>query len=416
MFISAPAGHSSDKEKIKKIKISALYDHHSHASLYIAFSNNITFWDVTEKSKAEEIIAGLPPDELTLIPGWNQNNFTFTDKELAAMPPVIIAYYSLHKIVMSPTAETIVRKSHPKITANYKNEEWYEKNIAEILSFLGSLSAITDMKVHDHLQKIENEGVLHVEDMLLVDEKAFRIISKSPMGNRVTFWASPGVYEELSPDIQKRIKGIKIFTDGGEYTPKTVAMFKPYPGGTNKGLLCYEDAALLDLIKKFAGQNKALSLHAIGDRAVSQIVKALKTLRSRGVRLPEVRIEHAQFINIEQARDAKGLGVILSMQPNFSFDSVSFASMLPEAYPKKNNPFRMLIDEAGFVPGENLIFGSDGMPHGIETALQSALFPPEEGQKLTLEEFVQGYTLPDEKIKLTIEIDYGNKRVKLLEG
>ena len=76
----------------------------------------------------------------------------------------------------------------------------------------------------------------------------------------------------------------------------------------------------------------------------------------------------------------------------------------------------MLIDEAGFVPGENLIFGSDGMPHGVETALQSALFPPEEGQKLTLEEFIQGYTLPDEKVKLTIEIDYGNKRVKLLEG
>lgn len=403
----------TDKEKIKTIKIPALYDHHSHTSLYAAFPKNVTFWDVMEKSKAEDIIAGLPPDKLTLIPGWNQNNFTFTDKELAAMPPVIIAYYTLHKMVMSPAAEAIVRESHPEIAANYKNQEWYEKNIAEILSFLGTIIAITDTEVHDHLQNIENEGVLHVEDMLLVDEKAFRIINKSPMSGRVTFWAGPGLYEKLPPDIQKRIKGIKIWTDG-EFTLKTSAMFKPYLGGTDKGLLCYEDAALLGLIKKFGGQNKALALHAIGDRAVSQILKVLKALRSEGIRLPEIRIEHALFISIEQARDAKDLGVILSMQPNFSSDSISFASMLPEGYPKKNNPFRMLIDEVGFVPGKNLVFGSDGMPHGVETALQSALFPPEEGQKLTLEEFVQGYTLPDEKVELAIEIDYVDKRVNLL--
>jgi len=29
----------------------------------------------------------------------------------------------------------------------------------------------------------------------------------------------------------------------------------------------------------------------------------------------------------------------------------------------------MLIDEVDFVPGEDLNFGSDGMPHGVEPAL-----------------------------------------------
>jgi hypothetical protein len=54
----------------------------------------------------------------------------------------------------------------------------------------------------------------------------------------------------------------------------------------------------------------------------------------------------------------------------------------------------MLIDEARFVPGKDLLFGSDGMPHGAQYALESALFPPFPGQELTLDEFVAGYCMP----------------------
>ncbi|GEM_PF-1695516 len=35
------------------------------------------------------------------------------------------------------------------------------------------------------------------------------------------------------------------------------------------------------------------------------------------------------------------------------------------------------------------------MPHGVQTALNSAFFPPFPSQKLTLEEFVAGYCMPD---------------------
>ena len=38
------------------------------------------------------------------------------------------------------------------------------------------------------------------------------------------------------------------------------------------------------------------------------------------------------------------------MQPNFSEDSRQYADRLPAGFPCLNNPFRMLIDEAGFVP------------------------------------------------------------------
>jgi|GEM_PF-225458 len=419
-FVTAGCGSSQREPKATSQKepealaLPGLHDHHSHTSLYIAFSDSVSFWDVAEKEEALEIIAGQPSDELTLVLGWDRNDFTFTDEELAGMPPVIIVHYSLHNLVMSTAAESMVMESDPDIAANYKDPEWYEKNIARILSFLGSIPEMTTDAVENHLREIEKSGVVHVEDMLLVSEDAFRIISGCPLGRRVEFWSSPELYEELAPDVQEKMIGIKVFTDGG-ITPRTSAFLEHYPGETGKGLLCYEDAALLDLMRTVAGRDQAMALHAVGDRAVAQVLRLLKKLKSEELWFPEVRIEHAQFIDSGQARGAKDLGVTLSMQPNFSYDSVSLAGSLPAGYPEKNNPFRMLIDEAGFVPGEDLIFGSDGMPHGMETALEAALFPPEDGQELTLEEFTLGYTRPNEKAVVDIQIDYENRWVWLLQ-
>ncbi len=53
------------------VTIAGLYDFHTHTSLYIALLESVSFWDVTEKSTAMEIIAGLPEDELTLIQGYS---------------------------------------------------------------------------------------------------------------------------------------------------------------------------------------------------------------------------------------------------------------------------------------------------------------------------------------------------------
>ena len=80
------------------------------------------------------------------------------------------------------------------------------------------------------------------------------------------------------------------------------------------------------------------------------------------------------------------------MQPNFSGDSLFYADKLSSVLCRHNNPLRMLIDQVGFVPGEDLLWGSDGMPSGLAPALQSALFPPFPEQALTIEEVLAGYS------------------------
>ncbi len=104
------------------------------------------------------------------------------------------------------------------------------------------------------------------------------------------------------------------------------------------------------------------------------------------------------------------------MQPNFSHDSVHYSDRLSKKYAKKNNPFRMLIDEVGFVPGDDLIFSSDGMPYSVTLALESSLFPPFDSQKLSLKEFKEGYCLPDKKIgSIDLRIDEGKEKVRVEE-
>ena len=104
-----------------------------------------------------------------------------------------------------------------------------------------------------------------------------------------------------------------------------------------------------------------------------------------------MRLEHVQLISRDQAFRARDMGLVLSMQPNFTSDSTDYADRLPKASLEGNNPFRMLIDQAGFRPGKDLIFGSDGMPHGIANPASLSLFPPYPGQLLSLEELWTGY-------------------------
>jgi predicted amidohydrolase YtcJ len=195
---------------------------------------------------------------------------------------------------------------------------------------------------------------------------------------------------EMEDEAIARVHGIKLFGDGA-LGARTAKLSQCYLGG-EEGFLIYDDEKLLRHLIWAAEAGKAVSIHAIGDLAIEQAVNAVARLEKSP---PETRIEHCQFISRQTAARAKSLGIILSMQPNFSLESNFYRDRLPEQYLAMNNPFRMLIDEAGFIPGEDLLFGSDGMPHGARFALESALFPPFPGQVLIIDEFVAGYCMPD---------------------
>jgi predicted amidohydrolase YtcJ len=279
-----------------------------------------------------------------------------------------------------------------------------------MMIFLARQVEPTVQKIKTFFDYLYKKGIYYAEDMVLTVDEVHSIICASPFRERTASWADPATFKTLSPGTQKNVKGLKLFTDGA-LGAGTAALEQPYKDG-RKGDLLHSDDELFRQMREVATLAKAVSVHAIGEMGTFQVVRTVRKLKDQGFSFPEIRMEHCQFIDEKTAHEAKELGIILSMQPNFSIDSTVYRDRLFSKYLEWNNPFRMLIDKVGFVPGEDLILGSDGMPHGVEAALQMSLFPPYAQQRLTLDEFIAGYCMPDKSYgQIDLEIDDSGGKV-----
>ncbi len=389
---------------MKNISIPPLYDHHSHYLLYAALSVMPSLAEVNDHTHACDIIRGNTSEDITIIPGWNSSMFALTPQDLGDEGPVIVFNLSLHGMVMNTPAEEYLSREYNDIVQNYMDPLWTEKNLPAILGMIVCLAPPSIEQTTSFGKSLLESGVGAMDDMLLPGRDWLTLSTGFPIP--VKFWADEKVYAALTPAERGKIQGVKLFTDGALGT-RTAALSDHYLSG-ERGILLMENDVFTARLHKYMKPGIPLAIHAIGDMAVDQVVEAVRLLRNETGCSGPVRIEHAQFITRDAAFTAKEAGITLSMQPNFNTDSVIYADRLPRGYSSLNNPFRMLIDKAGFVPGRDMLFGSDGMPHGIQPALQSSLFPPFAGQILTLSEFRDGYCLADSDREWLINID-GNR-------
>jgi predicted amidohydrolase YtcJ len=384
--------------------IPLLKDHHNHLSFYALLHDGLDLGEVHEKNEALRHMQSLPGEAVSVVTGWNTGYYSFSAKDLDNLPPVIIVNLSLHSFLMSSSAEALLRESDPEIVTNYRDARWYEDHMPQMLIFLANRVEPTAEMFDRYFAFLGERGVYYAEEMHLANEKIFRLLRSSPFAQCTGFWTDLATFKTLSRETQKEINGIKFFSDGA-VGARTAALGQPYKDG-GKGYLLFPDETLERMLAEAAVFKKAVAIHALGEIATTQAVRIVKKLKTRGIEFPLVRMEHCQFIHKATAREARELGIVLSMQPNFSTDSVIYRDRLLPAYLENNNPFRMLIDQVGFVPGEDLLFGSDGMPPGAEAALKASLFPPFPGQKLTLEEFVGGYCMPAQsRGRIRLEMD-----------
>lgn len=374
-------------------RIPLLKDHHNHISFYGMLQDCLNLQNVPSKALALEKLEQLNKENVSVVLGWNTAYYDFTQEELSSLPPVIIVNLSLHRFVMNPVAEEILKPLYPDIISNYTNYRWYEDHMPQMLIFLANRVKPSLEKFHCFFDFLAKQGIYYAEEMLLANDQIFQFLTSPSLSHRTLVWADLETFKTLPNSTRNLIKGIKLFTDGA-VGARTAALKRPFKCGS-RGYLFFPDEAFFKLLASIADYGKPLAIHAIGELATAQVVQAIDRLNSLNIHFPLVRLEHCQFISQSIAKLAKKLGIILSMQPNFSHDSFVYRDRLPNLYQERNNPFRMLIDKAGFVPGEDLIFGSDGMPHGARQALRAALFPPMKGQRLTLAEFMAGYCMPD---------------------
>lgn len=377
---------------MSSVSIPLLRDRHTHPLLYASWIDGVNIHNADSKQEALDRIGDstFSPDEILIVQGWLDSQFQISPADLQSFGPTAVFNLSLHGLVMNESARQLIEGELGGLECHWSDQEWFERNLRKILNAFAILNGNVDRLTRYFDWLHQQQGVIYAEEMLLAGEREIDLFREAGLLDRTRFWCSHEMWQTLSGKAKQHIYGMKIFTDGA-LGVRTAAVTSPFDNGDH-GMLMYSDEELHRLVLNCIATEKAIAIHAIGDRAIDQVVALILQLRNDSGFENEVRIEHAQLISVEAARKAKQANIILSMQPNFSIDSVAYSDRMPQHYCEANNPFRMLIDEVGFVPGQDLIFGSDGMPHGAAEAIRQALTPPyPDRQCLTIEELVAGY-------------------------
>ncbi len=200
-----------------------------------------------------------------------------------------------------------------------------------------------------------------------------------------------------------RLRAVKGFSDGS-LGSATAWMFDPFDDmPDNRGL----PMALMDPPSRMEGLVRAAQkagihpcIHAIGDRAVSEMLDLFERTGGEGAPAARYRIEHAQHMRPEDFTRFAKLGVIASMQPYHAIDDGRWAEK--KIGPKRarwSYAWRSMLDA-----GAQLAFGSDwpvaplspmlGIYAAATRATLDGKHPegwiPEE--RLTVEESLHAYT------------------------
>ncbi|MCC6956699.1 MAG: amidohydrolase [Anaerolineales bacterium] len=160
-----------------------------------------------------------------------------------------------------------------------------------------------------------------------------------------------------------RIGGVKVFMDGA-LGPQTAAMLQPFEGsGGERGLLFMDGEELFEHGRTAAEHGLPLAVHAIGDRANHEALRAVAQLREFEATLPSTlgggrrlrhRIEHVQLLHPDDARRLAELGVIASMQPIHATSDMEMADRYWGGRARYAYASKLQLDH-----GVVLAFGSD---------------------------------------------------------
>ena len=197
---------------------------------------------------------------------------------------------------------------------------------------------------------------------------------------------------------------VKAFADGS-LGSRTAWMFKPYdddPGNCGLPMPPMAPPSKLEGIARQADKaGIQICTHAIGDRAISNLLDIYERIGGEHPAAHRFRVEHAQHLRPEDFARFGKLGIVASMQPYHAIDDGRWAEKrIGHERARASYAWRSMLDA-----GAHLALGSDWPVApldpllGIYAAVTRATldgknpggwFPRE---RLTVEEALRGYTL-----------------------
>lgn len=178
----------------------------------------------------------------------------------------------------------------------------------------------------------------------------------------------------------------------GSFGSRTAALHDDYadsPG--DKGRAYVDDDRLAAFYREAEAAGLQTAVHAIGDRAVEQVVRCFELAGVNG-RLNRHRIEHAELLNDDLVRRIAALGLVLGVQPAFEAawggPDRMYARRLGERW-CRTNPFQSLL-----TAGVRLAGGSDApiTPMNPLAGMTAAVHHPNPDQRLSPDEALALFT------------------------
>lgn len=239
-------------------------------------------------------------------------------------------------------------------------------------------------------------GITSVHAMAAPDELPAYIAARRARTLRITVYPEAPTLEALTAlgvdsgfgDTWLRLGGVKLFADGS-IGAGNAAVGLPFCDVGGRGALNHPDGELVRFLQCADRAGLQTAVHAIGDRAIDQILRAHATAGTS----PELRhrIEHLELPSDEHLDRAADLGLWMSMQPNFvgrwSGDGGLYVRRLGASRDAASNPFAEVLKRR--IP---LAFGSDGMPMNPLYGIHSAVNAPSDTQRISAEQAMDCYT------------------------
>jgi len=218
-------------------------------------------------------------------------------------------------------------------------------------------------------------------------------------GERLAEAVAIGLRTGLGDDYL-RVGHLKLFSDGSQGAG-TAWMLEPYEDTNGCGMPLTPMEEIADLVPSATRAGISTAIHAIGDRAVRELVSVFEQAPAGARSLPAPhRIEHLQNIRPEDVARLGRLGMVGSVQPIHATDDIPMVERSVGRRARFSYPFRDLL-----AAGVTLALGSDSPVadpnplwgiHAAVTRQRRDGAPPGgwyPDQRLTVVEAVWGYTM-----------------------
>ncbi len=419
-----------------KLMLPGFIDSHAHIVLG-GFS--LTSVDLSTAKSRKEFVNTLAEyvreNKNNWVTGGNWNHQNWIEKtlprkewidEFSNTTPVFVVRMDYHMALANSVALKLagITKNTPDPPGGFIERDKLTGEPTGILKdkAMGLIQKIIPQpSVADYLQAINlamNEavrfGVTSIHDITYKNH--FWALQKAEKENRLT----ARVYTRLEVEKYKalidseiqydfgsdflKVGSLKAFADGA-LGSSTAYFFEPYadnPDNYGLPMEILESGELEKMIFESDKKKLQLSIHAIGDRAISEIIDIVERLDSVNPKWDRrFRIEHAQHMHEKDFNRMRKMNIIVSAQPYHLYvDGDWMSEKIGEERLKNSYAFKKFLKN-----NIKLCFGSDwpvvtiNPLKGIYAAVTRYTEKNERGEglipeeKLTVEEAVKAYTI-----------------------